>query len=87
MCRAMLGTPLRPGAAVRCLAENPLGVATAENTEMRIRGLEQRLGHLEERTRTGLRLLKDIYSGQEQIRDMAEASVVTTCVEFWPNTK
>ena len=74
MCRTMLGTQLRPGAAVRCLAENPLGVATAENTEMRIRGLEQRLGKLEERMRTGARLMEDISSGQEQIRDMEEAT-------------
>ena len=73
--RPMMGiTQLRPGAAVRCLAENPLGVATAENTEMRIRGLEQRLGQLEERVRTGARLLEDISNGQEQIRDIAEAT-------------
>ena len=71
--RAM-GTPLRPGAAVRCLAENPLGVASAENTEMRLRGLEQKMGQLEERTRTGGRLLGDIASGQEQIRDMEQAT-------------
>ena len=71
--RAM-GTPLRPGAAVRCLAENPLGVASAENTEMRLLGLEQKLGQLEERTRTGGRLLGDIASGQEQIRDMEQAT-------------
>ena len=42
------GPVTRAGAAVRCLAENPLGVASAENTEMRLRGLEQRLGKLEE---------------------------------------
>ena len=70
----MMGPQTRPGAAVRCLAENPLGVATAENTEMRIRGLEQRLGQLEERARTGARLLEDIGSGQQQIRDMVEAT-------------
>ena len=44
---------IRAGAAVRCLAENPLGVATAENTEMRLRGLERRVGELRERARTG----------------------------------
>ena len=70
----MLDTPLRPGAAVCCLAENPLGVATAENTEMRLRGLEQRLGQLEERVRTGAKLLEDISNCQEQIRDMGEAT-------------
>ena len=74
MGRTKLGTQTRPGAAVRCLAENPLGVATAENTEMRIRGLEQRLGQLEERVRTGARLMEDISSGQQQIRDMEEAT-------------
>ena len=71
--RAM-GTPLRPGASVRCLAENTLGVASAENTEMRLQGLEQRMGQLEERTRTGGRLLGDIARGHEQIRDMEQAT-------------
>ena len=48
-----LGPVTRAGAAVRCLAENILGVASAENTEMRIRGLERRLRRLEQGERSG----------------------------------
>ena len=47
------GPVTRAGAAVRCLAENTLGVASAENSEMRLRGLERRLGRLEQEERSG----------------------------------
>lgn len=77
----------RAGAAVRCLAENTLGAATAENTEMRIRGLEQRLGDLEEKTEAGGRLLGDLTSccsqmGQhEQVTDQQQLGQRITHLE------
>ena len=77
----------RAGAAVRCLAENTLGVATAENTEMRIRGLEQRLGDLEEKTEAGGRLLGDLASccsqmGQhERVKDQQQLGQRITHLE------
>ena len=53
---------IRAGAAVRCLAENSLGVATAENTEMRLRGLEQRMEDLEQKAEAGGLMLGDLAS-------------------------
>ena len=53
---------IRAGAAVRCLAENTLGVDTAENTEMRLRGLEQRMEDLEQKAEAWGLMLGDLAS-------------------------
>ena len=69
---------IRAGAAVRCLAENSLGVATAENTEMRLRGLEQRMEDLEQKAEAWGLMLGDLAScctqmGQpEQVTDQQQ---------------
>ena len=63
-------TGARPGAEVRCLAENTLGVATAENELSRVGGLELRMAEMERRMRADGDLLNKIAISYLQSGDL-----------------